>query len=64
MPPVADSANGRVSPTAGVVPAVRVHELSGGYGAAPVLRGVSLEIPRGQFVGLVGPSGAGKTSLL
>jgi zinc/manganese transport system ATP-binding protein/zinc transport system ATP-binding protein len=43
---------------------VVVQDLSGGYGAAPVLRQVSLEIPRGQFVGLVGPSGAGKTSLL
>jgi zinc/manganese transport system ATP-binding protein/zinc transport system ATP-binding protein len=45
-------------------PVVAIHDFSGGYGAAPVLRGVSLEIPRGQFVGLVGPSGAGKTSLL
>lgn len=38
--------------------------VSGGYGTAEVFSGVSLEIPRGQFVGLVGPSGAGKTSLL
>ncbi len=38
--------------------------VSGGYGAADVFSDVTLEIPRGQFVGLVGPSGAGKTSLL
>ncbi|MCA9878458.1 MAG: ATP-binding cassette domain-containing protein, partial [Thermomicrobiales bacterium] len=48
----------------GASPLIQVRDLSGGYGGAPVLRGVSLEIPRGQFAGLVGPSGAGKTSLL
>lgn len=45
-------------------PAVQLRGVSGGYGAADVFSGVTLEIPRGQFVGLVGPSGAGKTSLL
>ena len=49
-----------MSPTS----AVRIDNLTGGYGGADVLRGVSLEIPQGRFVGLVGPSGAGKTSLL
>lgn len=43
---------------------VQMHRVSGGYGATDVFSGVTLEIPRGQFVGLVGPSGAGKTSLL
>ena len=44
--------------------AIRLRDLTGGYGGAPVVRGVSLEVPTGRFVGLVGPSGAGKTSIL
>ena len=43
---------------------VTMRAVSGGYEGAPVIAGVDLTIPRGQFVGLIGPSGAGKTSLL
>ena len=42
-------------------------ELSGvafGYGSLNVLEEIELHLHPGQFVGLVGPSGAGKTSLL
>ncbi|HET7275954.1 MAG TPA: metal ABC transporter ATP-binding protein [Longimicrobiaceae bacterium] len=35
-----------------------------GYGREPVLRGVSMDIPEGDFLGLVGPNGAGKTTIL
>ncbi len=45
-------------------PIIHIAHLTGGYGDQPILQGVSLEIPAGRFVGLVGPSGAGKTSLL
>ena len=43
---------------------LRVSNLSFGYGAEPVVEGVSLEVSSGQFVSLVGPSGSGKTSIL
>ena len=33
-------------------------------GGEPVLRGVDLEVPSGRLVALVGPSGAGKTTLM
>jgi zinc/manganese transport system ATP-binding protein/zinc transport system ATP-binding protein len=44
--------------------AVEMRGVSGGYGGADVFCDVTLRVPHGQFVGLVGPSGAGKTSLL
>ena len=43
---------------------LRVSDLALGYGAEPVVEGVSLEVSAGKFVSLVGPSGSGKTSIL
>jgi phospholipid/cholesterol/gamma-HCH transport system ATP-binding protein len=43
---------------------LRVEGLRKSFGDQEVLRGVDFEIRRGEFVALVGPSGAGKTVLL
>ncbi|MEJ8543889.1 ribosomal protection-like ABC-F family protein [Brevibacillus borstelensis] len=43
-----------------VISAQNIHK---GYGANPVLEGVTLEIKAGERVGFVGPNGAGKTTL-
>ena len=41
-----------------------VRGLHAGYGAVQVLRGVDLDVARGELATLVGPNGSGKTTLL
>ena len=43
---------------------LKVEQLESFHGASQILHGVSLEIPRGQQVALIGRNGMGKTSLL
>jgi polar amino acid transport system ATP-binding protein len=45
-------------------PLVRVRDLHKSFEGHPVLRGVSLEIPRGQKLVVIGTSGSGKSTLL
>jgi branched-chain amino acid transport system ATP-binding protein len=43
---------------------LRIEDLDAWYGEARVLRGVTLDVPDGEVVTLVGRNGAGKTTLL
>ncbi|WP_235849071.1 MULTISPECIES: ABC transporter ATP-binding protein [Bacillaceae] len=38
--------------------------LSGGYGASPVVKDISFTVEKGTFFGIIGPNGCGKTTLL
>lgn len=45
-------------------PMVRAEEVCKNFGALQVLKGVTLEVERGQVLVLVGPSGSGKSTFL
>ena len=45
-------------------PLLLVEALQLTLGTLPVLRGVDLTLERGQLLGLIGPNGSGKTSLI
>ncbi len=42
----------------------KIENLSGGYNKEDIIKGISLEIGRGDFLGIIGPNGSGKTTLL
>jgi branched-chain amino acid transport system ATP-binding protein len=51
-------------PAGAVTPALTVSGLTAGYGGAPVVRDVDLQVGEGEIVALLGPNGAGKTTTL
>ncbi len=47
-----------------VVRSIALHDVSFGYGAVPVIERLSFEAISGEIVGVIGPNGGGKTTLL
>lgn len=43
---------------------LKIVNLSAAYGSIPALSGISLHVPAGQIVALIGANGAGKTTLM
>jgi tungstate transport system ATP-binding protein len=52
------------TPIRPAVPLIALHAVSVRFGAQPALRGISLQIHRGDRIALVGANGSGKTTLL
>ncbi len=45
-------------------PLLILHNLTAGYDAQPVLRDISLTVYDRDFLGIIGPNGGGKTTLI
>lgn len=45
-------------------PLLQIKNLRKSYGSFEVLRGITFDIPQGQIVGLLGPNGCGKSSMI
>ncbi|MCL2851432.1 MAG: ABC transporter ATP-binding protein [Defluviitaleaceae bacterium] len=43
---------------------LEIKELSKNYGKTQALKGVSFDIPKGKIVGVLGPNGSGKTTII
>ncbi len=43
---------------------IRIEGLSAGYDGRVVIHDIDLHIARGEFVGIIGPNGGGKTTLI
>ncbi|MCA9181794.1 MAG: ATP-binding cassette domain-containing protein, partial [Planctomycetales bacterium] len=54
------SGSGNIADT----PAVSLESVVHRYGKTTALAGVSLDVPKGQMIGLIGPDGVGKSTLM
>ena len=45
-------------------PALRLSHVGFSYGSQTVLQDISIEVPHGKYIGIIGPNGGGKTTLL
>ena len=46
------------------MPQLELVDLRASYGDAPVLKGISFSVEKGEIISLIGPSGSGKSTLL
>ena len=60
MPSLTESA----VPAAATEPIVVLHDVHKSFGQVEVLKGVSLAVPKGDVICIIGPSGSGKSTLL
>ncbi len=51
-------------PNANETPIVSLHDVHKSFGEVEVLKGVSMDVPKGGVVCIIGPSGSGKSTLL
>ncbi len=54
-----DALDGRPSP-----PAIRLREVSVGYGERPIVQGLNLDVRAGDVIAILGPNGCGKSTLI
>ncbi|MFH1441577.1 MAG: ABC transporter ATP-binding protein, partial [Candidatus Omnitrophota bacterium] len=43
---------------------LKIDNLSGGYHKTTIIKDFSLQVKKGDFIGVIGPNGSGKTTLL
>ena len=62
--PVKEFETGSPEPAGSAAPLVEIRNLYAGYNGEPVLRDINLTVEETDFIGLIGPNGGGKTTLL
>ena len=60
----ADAPSDSAAPITSIAPMIRAEGLYKRFGALEVLKGVSLQVNKGDVIAVIGPSGSGKSTLL